>query len=89
MSGQRVLQKWNAETHEAILIEVIDHLDVSAADWKLIVEKLRTKGHTFTASALMYVSIRAQLDQMAESAGTSFLGQLCLHSLYPPSTVLH
>lgn len=74
MNGQRVLQKWNAETHEAILIEVIDHLEVSTSDWKVIVEKLQDKGHTFTHSALMYVSAKAQSDQIAEPAVAAFLG---------------
>ncbi|KAM7183460.1 hypothetical protein V8F33_013570 [Rhypophila sp. PSN 637] len=51
MSGGRVLQKWTAEVHEAILIEAVDH--VPNSDWKAIVERLQEKGFTFTLSALL------------------------------------
>jgi len=84
MSGQRVLQKWSAETHEAILIEVIDHLEVSTSDWKAIVQKLQAKGHTFTASALMYVSTDARLLRSDSRTSQCCFSGPALPSFPPP-----
>jgi hypothetical protein len=53
--GKRVVQRWNEETHEDILLAMIHHLNPSQGDWAGIMQNLRAKGHTFTESALKYV----------------------------------
>jgi len=55
MAGKRVLQNWDAETHEAILVALLDHVKPSANDWKEIIGKLHAKGYTFSEGALVYV----------------------------------
>ncbi|KAM7209537.1 hypothetical protein V8F20_000275 [Naviculisporaceae sp. PSN 640] len=55
MSGGRVIQKWTAEVHEAILMELLEY-DIPNSNWKAIVERLNKKGFTFTLSALLFIS---------------------------------
>ena len=52
----RILQKWNYQTHEDILVVVLDHFCPKVNDWRDIVTVLRERfGHTFTEGALQYV----------------------------------
>jgi hypothetical protein len=53
MPGRRILQTWDAETHEDVLLAVIEHMKPSGGDWKAIVASLRAQGHTFTEGALV------------------------------------
>ncbi len=55
MGGQRTLQNWDAETHEAILLALIDHMKPTGGDYSVVVSSLRNKGYTFTEGALTYV----------------------------------
>ncbi|KAJ4307039.1 hypothetical protein N0V88_000414 [Collariella sp. IMI 366227] len=49
----RVLQTWDAETHDAVLLALIDHMKPNGGDWAAVVAALRPKGYTFTEGALM------------------------------------
>lgn len=51
----RILQKWDAETHDDILMAMIRHFSPKIEDWRAIVAILREQGHTFSESALQYV----------------------------------
>jgi hypothetical protein len=51
----RKVQNWCSQTHEDILMAVLDHVKPAPADWAQIMAHLREKGHTFTESALKYV----------------------------------
>lgn len=53
----RVLQKWDPETHEDIMLVVVKHFSPKAEDWRAIVARLQQMGHTFTESALQYVVV--------------------------------
>ncbi|KAK4155223.1 hypothetical protein C8A00DRAFT_13709 [Chaetomidium leptoderma] len=53
MAGRRVLQNWDAETHEAILLALIEHMKPTGGDWSAVVASLHGKGHTFTEGALV------------------------------------
>jgi len=48
----RVLQKWDADVHDDILLAVIKHFQPKAEDWRIIVAGLQQLGHTFSESAL-------------------------------------
>jgi hypothetical protein len=53
MPGRRTLQNWDAETHEAVLIALIEHMKPAGGDWTAIVASLHLKGYTFTEGALV------------------------------------
>jgi hypothetical protein len=53
MPGRRILQNWDAETHEAVLIALIEHMKPTGGDWSAVVASLRLKGYTFTEGALV------------------------------------
>lgn len=55
MSSRRTLQNWDAETHEAVLLAMIEFMKPTASNWTAIVGSLRSKGYTFSEGALMYV----------------------------------
>jgi hypothetical protein len=55
--GKRVLQSWDPQVHEDILLAVLDHIKPDAAGWSQVMETLRAQGHTFTEGALKYVSL--------------------------------
>lgn len=57
----RNLHTWDPETHEAVLLALVDHMKPSGGDWNAVVAAIRPAGYTFTASALMYVSPRPRL----------------------------
>ncbi|RKU47373.1 hypothetical protein DL546_006591 [Coniochaeta pulveracea] len=54
--GKRVVQRWTEDTHEAILLALIHHINPSQSDWAAIMQTLRAKGHTFTEGALNWQS---------------------------------
>lgn len=72
----RVLQKWDAETHDDILMAMIKYFSPKIDDWRAIVAILREQGHTFSESALQYVFLAA-------------LSSLSLPSLPPPSPPIY
>lgn len=51
----RVLQNWDAETHEDILVALIEHMRPVGSDWAAVTATLRRKGYTFSEGALVYV----------------------------------
>ncbi|KAK4120804.1 hypothetical protein N657DRAFT_550697, partial [Parathielavia appendiculata] len=53
MPGQRVLQNWDAETHEDVLLALIEHMKPTGGNWTAIVASLHRKGYTFTEGALV------------------------------------
>ncbi len=53
--GRRILQNWDAETHEAILLALIEHIKPNGNIWGAVVASLHAKGYTFTEGALVYV----------------------------------
>ncbi|KAK4043591.1 hypothetical protein C8A01DRAFT_12905 [Parachaetomium inaequale] len=53
----RTLQNWDAETHEAVLLALIDHMKPNGGDWAVVVASLRPKGYTFTEGALVYPTV--------------------------------
>ncbi|KAK4133008.1 hypothetical protein BT67DRAFT_364566, partial [Trichocladium antarcticum] len=53
MPGRRTLQNWDAETHEAVLVALVDRMKPSSNDWAAVVALLRPKGYTFSDGALM------------------------------------
>jgi len=63
MGGRRTLQIWDAETHEAILLALIEHIRPTGNDWSAVVSSLRGKGYTFTEGALVYVFRRGSAYQ--------------------------
>jgi hypothetical protein len=78
----RVLQKWNAETHEDILLAVVKHHAPKADDWRAIVASLHELGHTFSESALQYVYGRHGVSAL-RSLHCSKLGRFSPSSLSP------
>ncbi|KAK4250143.1 hypothetical protein C7999DRAFT_38854 [Corynascus novoguineensis] len=50
----RMLQNWDAETHEAVLLALIEHMKPNGSDWSAVVASLRPKGYMFTEGALVY-----------------------------------
>ncbi|KAL2127749.1 hypothetical protein VTI74DRAFT_10230 [Chaetomium olivicolor] len=53
MPSKRILHNWDAETHEAVLLALIDHMKPNGSDWAAVVAALRPKGYTFTEGALV------------------------------------
>lgn len=53
----RILQNWDAETHEDILVALIEHMRPAGSDWAAVTAALRAKGYTFTEGALVYVQM--------------------------------
>jgi hypothetical protein len=53
----RILQNWDAETHEDILVALIEHMRPVGSDWAAVTAALRSKGYTFTEGALVYVQM--------------------------------
>jgi hypothetical protein len=51
----RTLQNWDAETHEDILVALIEHMRPVGSDWAAVTTALRHKGYTFSEGALVYV----------------------------------
>jgi hypothetical protein len=51
----RTLQNWDGETHEAVLVALVEHMKPTGSDWSAVVASLRPKGYTFTEGALVYV----------------------------------
>ncbi|KAK3903357.1 hypothetical protein C8A05DRAFT_14676 [Staphylotrichum tortipilum] len=51
--GRRTLQNWDAETHEGILLALIEHIKPNGNVWSAVVASLRAKGYTFTEGALV------------------------------------
>ncbi|KAL2185284.1 hypothetical protein L209DRAFT_712579, partial [Thermothelomyces heterothallicus CBS 203.75] len=49
----RTLQNWDAETHEAVLLALIEHMKPNGSDWSAVVASLRPKGYTFSEGALV------------------------------------
>ena len=55
MAGSRKLQNWDPQTHEAILIALVDHVKPAPGDWAGVMAALHVQGYTFTEGALKYV----------------------------------
>ncbi|KAI0202581.1 hypothetical protein F4808DRAFT_420655 [Astrocystis sublimbata] len=55
MASKTKLTKWDAKTHEDILIAMCDFLKPSREDWERVMEALHGMGYSFTESALKYV----------------------------------
>ncbi|EAQ83835.1 predicted protein [Chaetomium globosum CBS 148.51] len=49
----RTLQNWDSETHEAVLLALIEHMRPNGSDWSAVVASLHQKGYTFTEGALV------------------------------------
>ncbi|AEO71555.1 uncharacterized protein THITE_32594, partial [Thermothielavioides terrestris NRRL 8126] len=49
----RTLQNWDGETHEAVLVALVEHMKPTGSDWSAVVASLRPKGYTFTEGALV------------------------------------
>lgn len=58
MAGSRKLQNWCPQTHEDILIAVVDHVKMAPGDWAGVMANLHGRGYTFTENALKYVCLR-------------------------------
>ncbi|KAL2171639.1 hypothetical protein VTG60DRAFT_2207 [Thermothelomyces hinnuleus] len=56
----RTLQNWDAETHEAVLLALIEHMKPNGSDWSAVVASLRPKGYTFSEGALVTTTILCQ-----------------------------
>lgn len=52
--ASRNTQKWDPKTHEDILIEIFNTLIIPNAELQRLMAGLRSKGYTFTESALRY-----------------------------------
>jgi len=57
----RVLQKWDAETHDDIIVAMLRHFQPKNEDWHALTTDLHSLGHTFTEGALQYV-VRSRFD---------------------------
>ncbi len=51
----RQTQKWDAQTHEDILIALINVVNPKPDDMRAVVASLHEQGYTFTSGALQYV----------------------------------
>ncbi|KAK3946302.1 hypothetical protein QBC46DRAFT_444446 [Diplogelasinospora grovesii] len=85
MSTKRVQQKWDNEIHEAILVEMVDRLRPTKSDWDAIIENLRGKGFTFTASALFTSSNMPKPTAWDHDAHVQLLQAIILEA--PPTPV--
>ncbi|KAL2263270.1 hypothetical protein VTK26DRAFT_7535 [Humicola hyalothermophila] len=56
MPGRRTLQNWDAETHEAVLLALVEYMKPTGSDWSAVVASLHAKGYTFTEGALIMAS---------------------------------
>lgn len=81
--ARRTLQTWDADTHQAILLALIDHIKPSGSDWSAVVETLRGKGYTFTEGALVYVFRRNSATRQAYLR--PLFSGVPFNSLPPPS----
>lgn len=64
----RVLTKWDAQTHEDILVAFADHFAPKVNDYREIIAKLHGQGHTFSDSALQYVCFRMSAPRASSGA---------------------
>jgi hypothetical protein len=48
-----VLQNWGSQTHDDVLIALVDRMKPNGADWTAVVASLRPKGYASTESALV------------------------------------
>lgn len=51
----RILQNWDGETHEDILLALVQHMRPVGSDWAAVTAALHRKGYTFSEGALVYV----------------------------------
>ncbi|KAL2149488.1 hypothetical protein VTH82DRAFT_8139 [Thermothelomyces myriococcoides] len=49
----RTLQNWDAGTHEAVLLALVERMKPNGSDWAAVVASLRPKGYTFSEGALV------------------------------------
>lgn len=84
MPGRRTLQNWDADTHQAVLLALVDHMKPAGSDWSAVVASLRAKGFTFTEGALVYVLLfgRQSSVQLVAVTGFAFL-KFSLPVLFP------
>ncbi|GAB1313054.1 hypothetical protein MFIFM68171_03264 [Madurella fahalii] len=52
MPGRRTLQHWDADTHQAVLLALVEQMKPTGADWTGVVALLRGKGYGFSEGAL-------------------------------------
>ena len=67
----RILQKWDAECHDDILMAMLKHFAPKTEDWRAIIATLRDQGYTFTESALPYVGFPKKTTSLRRSASIS------------------
>ncbi|KAK0705121.1 hypothetical protein B0H67DRAFT_450896, partial [Lasiosphaeris hirsuta] len=48
----RILQKWDSEVHEDILLALVKHWAPRPDDWRAVMATLQAQGYTFSESAL-------------------------------------
>lgn len=77
----RTLQNWDAETHEAVLLALIEHMKPSGSDWSAVVASLRSKGYTFTEGALVYAY------RLDENSNRLLYFRLLFLSLFPSASL--
>ncbi|CAI6096914.1 unnamed protein product [Clonostachys chloroleuca] len=53
----RSMQRWDAHTHEDILLALFQHVKIPTSDIQKVMGELRAKGYTFTENALRYNSL--------------------------------
>jgi hypothetical protein len=58
MAASRKLQNWCPQTHEDILLAIVEHMKLAPEDWAQVMANLHGRGYTFTESALKYVCPR-------------------------------
>jgi hypothetical protein len=51
------MQRWDAHTHEDILLALFQHVKIPTSDIQKVMGELRAKGYTFTENALRYNSL--------------------------------
>lgn len=64
----RVLTRWDAQTHEDILVAFADHFAPKVTDYRAIIARLHAQGHTFSDSALQYVCFRTSAPRASSDA---------------------
>ncbi|CAH0019699.1 unnamed protein product [Clonostachys rhizophaga] len=55
--GIRSMQRWDAHTHEDILLALFQHVKIPTSDIQKVMGELKAKGYTFTENALRYNSL--------------------------------